>query len=87
MILKLQQMNEIKINKMSLSRIDSLVITDFKELEFLENRLKNNEMLKKKMLYINYCIEHLEMEMILKHFINVVIILWELYQLLKQQKG
>lgn len=87
MILKLQQMNEIKINKMSLSRIDSLVITDFKELEFLENRLKNNEMLKKKMLYINYCIEHLEMEMILKHFINVVIILWALYQLLKQQKG
>lgn len=45
---ELQRMNEIKINRMSLSRIDSLVITYIKELEFLENRLKNNEMLKKK---------------------------------------
>ena len=38
----------IKKNKMTLNKIDSKIINTIEELEFLENRLKNNEILKKK---------------------------------------
>ena len=46
--LELQEMLNIKINKMSLNKIDSKIINKMEELEFLENRLKNNEILEKK---------------------------------------
>ena len=35
-------------NKVTLNKIDSKIINTIEELEFLENRLKNNEILKKK---------------------------------------
>ena len=70
-----------KINDIILNRIDSKIINKKEELEFLEKRLKNNEILKKKIFFINYYIEQLKMEMILKHSIIDVIILMELYQL------
>ena len=38
----------IKINTMTLNKIDSKIINKIEELEFLENRLKNNEILQKK---------------------------------------
>ena len=38
----------IKKNKMTLNKIDSKIINTIEELQFLENRLKNNEILKKK---------------------------------------
>ena len=44
----MQEIQIIKINNMSLNRIDSKIINKKQELEFLENRLKNNEILKKK---------------------------------------
>ena len=45
---ELQDMLITKINKMSLNKIDSKIINKKEELEFLENRLKNSEILKKK---------------------------------------
>jgi len=45
---ELQDMLITKINKMSLNKIDSKIINKKEELEFLENRLKNSEVLKKK---------------------------------------
>ena len=38
----------IKKNKVTLNKMDSKIINTIEELEFLENRLKNNEILKKK---------------------------------------
>ena len=46
--LELREMLTIKKNKMTLNKIDSKIINTIEELEFLENRLKNNEILKKK---------------------------------------
>ena len=45
---EIQEMQANKINKITLSKIDSKIINKIEELEFLENRLKNNEILKKK---------------------------------------
>ena len=60
---------------MTLNKIDSKIINTIKELEFLENRLKNNEILKKKkILYLNYYIEQHKKEIIYKlSIINVTI--------------
>ena len=46
--LELREMLTIKKNKVTLNKIDSKIINTIEELEFLENRLKNNEILKKK---------------------------------------
>ena len=46
--LELREMLTIKKNKMTLNKIDSKIINTIEELQFLENRLKNNEILKKK---------------------------------------
>ena len=46
--LELQEMLNVKINKITLNKIDSKIINKMEELEFLENRLKNNEILEKK---------------------------------------
>ena len=70
---------------MTLNKIDSKIINKIEELEFLENRIKIMKYLRKEILYINYYIEQHKMEIISKLFIINVIILWELYQLLKQQ--
>ena len=45
---EIQEIQSNKINKITLSKIDSKIINKIEELEFLENRLKNNEILKKK---------------------------------------
>ena len=45
---ELQEMLITKIDKMTLNKIDSKIINKKEELEFLENRLKNSEILKKK---------------------------------------
>ena len=45
---ELQQMKLNKINDIFLNRIDSKIINKKEDLEFLEKRLKNNEILKKK---------------------------------------
>ena len=45
---EIQEMQANKKNKITLSKIDSKIINKIEELEFLENRLKNNEILKKK---------------------------------------
>ena len=42
------EIQEMQANKITLSKIDSKIINKIEELEFLENRLKNNEILKKK---------------------------------------
>ena len=64
----------IKKNKMTLNKIDSKIINTIEELEFLENRLKNNEILKKKILYLNYYIEQHKKEIIYElSIINVII--------------
>ena len=44
----MQEMLTIKMNKMTLNKIDSKIINKIEELEFLENRLKNDDILKKK---------------------------------------
>ena len=75
---ELQQLKINKINDIAHNRIDSKIINKKEELEFLEKRLKNNEILKKKILFINYYIEQLKMEMTHKHSIIDVIILMEL---------
>ena len=41
-------MQKIKINNISLNKIDSLIINKIEQLEFLENRLKYNDILKRK---------------------------------------
>jgi len=41
-------MQMIKKNNITLNKIDSKIITKIEELEFLEKRLKNNEILMKK---------------------------------------
>ena len=46
--LELQEMLTIKINNTTLNKIDSKIINKIEELEFLENRLKYDEFLKKK---------------------------------------
>ena len=46
--LELREILIIKKNKITLNKIDSKIINTIEELEFLENRLKNNEILKKK---------------------------------------
>ena len=46
--LELREMLTIKKNKVTLNKIDSKIINTIEELQFLENRLKNNEILKKK---------------------------------------
>ena len=47
--LELEQMQITKRNNITLNnKIDSKIINEIRELEFLENRLKNNEILKKK---------------------------------------
>ena len=45
---QLQQIQKIKINNITLNKIDSLIINKYEELEFLENRLKYNNILKDK---------------------------------------
>ena len=46
---ELKQVQKTKINKITLNdKIDSKIINEIKELEFLENRLKNSAVLKKK---------------------------------------
>ena len=45
---ELEEMQTIKINNISLNKIDSKIINRKEELEFLENRLKNDEILRKK---------------------------------------
>ena len=45
---ELEEMQMIKINNISLNKIDSKIINRKEELEFLENRLKNDEILRKK---------------------------------------
>ena len=45
---ELEEMQAIKINNISLNKIDSKIINKKEELEFLENRLKNDEILRKK---------------------------------------
>ena len=45
---QLQQIQKIKINNITLNKIDSLIINKYEELEFLENRLKNNNIIKQK---------------------------------------
>ena len=45
---ELEEMQTIKINSISLNKIDSKIINKKEELEFLENRLKNDEILRKK---------------------------------------
>ena len=46
--LELREMLTIKKNKVTLNKIDSKIINTIEELEFIENRLKNNEILEKK---------------------------------------
>ena len=46
--LELREILTIKKNKITLNKIDSKIINTIEELQFLENRLKNNEILKKK---------------------------------------
>ena len=46
--LELEEIQTTKINNITLEKIDSKIINKAEELEFLENRLKNNEILKKK---------------------------------------
>ena len=45
---ELEEIQMIKINNISLNKIDSKIINKKEELEFLENRLKNDEILRKK---------------------------------------
>ena len=49
--LELEEVQRTKINNMTLEKIDSKIINKVEELEFLENRLKNNEILKKKNIF------------------------------------
>ena len=73
-------MQKIKINNITLNKIDSLIINKIEQLEFLENRLKYNDIIKRKRSFLNYYIDHQGMGMICKLFIINAIILRELYQ-------